>query len=123
VFSWVHLALVILGGVIGTAARLGITLASGEGLGPALVPVVNVTGAFLLGLVLGGGTRSRPARTPAGAQHFLGAGILGGFTTYSALAVESVDPAGMAWGAATVIAGTLAAWAGVVVARRRKAPR
>jgi CrcB protein len=67
-----RLALVVAGGVIGSAARLGLGLAlpapAGSGLGavPWATLIANVVGAFL------------------------GTGVLGGFTTYSAFAVGSV---------------------------------
>jgi CrcB protein len=121
VFSWVHLALVVAGGALGTAARAGITLTLGDGLGPALVPLVNVGGAFLLGVAVGLLSRGVPSPRRRAAQQFAGAGVLGGFTTYSALAVESADPAQLAWGVATVVVGTAAAWGGLVLARRRGA--
>jgi CrcB protein len=46
--------------------------------------VVNVTGSFLLGLLV--------ATAPAGdARAVLGAGLLGGYTTFSAASLEAVD--------------------------------
>jgi CrcB protein len=121
VFSWAHLGLVALGGALGTAARAGLTLTLGEALGPALVPIVNVVGAFALGAVIGLLSRGPSSSRARAVQHFLGTGMLGGFTTYSALAVDSTDPAQLAWGVATVVVGTGAAWAGLLLARRRKA--
>lgn len=119
-FSWAHLGLVVLGGALGTAARAGLALTLGDWLGPAFVPVVNVVGAFALGVVVG--VISRAASSPArrAAQQFFGTGLLGGFTTYSALAVESADPAQLAWGIGTVVVGTIAAWAGLALSRRRR---
>jgi fluoride exporter len=119
VFSWAHLGLVVVGGMLGTAARAGLSLLLGDALGPLFVPAVNVVGAFALGLVIGAVSR-RPAtpRTRA-MQHFAGTGVLGGFTTYSALAVESADPVLVWLGVAGALVGTLAAWGGLVVARRR----
>lgn len=118
-FSWAHLGLVVLGGALGTSARAGLTLAVGSSLGPAFVPAVNVVGAFALGIVLGVLSRSELSPRRRGAQLFLGAGVLGGFTTYSALAIDSADVANLAWGIGTVVAGTAAAWAGLALARRR----
>lgn len=112
-FSWSHLGLVALGGALGTSVRLALTLALGDALGVALVPVINVVGAFALGFVIGS-----LARLPAGpraraAQMFLGTGVLGGFTTYSALALEASDPSLLAWGIGSVVFGAVAAWAGL----------
>lgn len=116
-FSWRHLGLVALGGAVGTALRAALTLAFSETLGPALVPIINVVGAFALGLAIGRLSR-RPATPRArAAQMLLGTGLLGGFTTYSALAVESADPTLLVWGAAAVVVGTVAAGAGLRLGR------
>lgn len=116
-FSWSHLGFVVAGGALGTAARAGLTVAFGETLGPAFVPLVNVVGAFALGVVMGLLAR-RPADARSRAwQMFLGTGVLGGFTTYSALAVEASDPALLVWGLGTVVVGTAAAWGGLALGR------
>lgn len=117
-FSWAHLGLVVLGGALGTAARAGLLLVIPA---PVAVPVINVAGAFLLGVLFGLLSRAAVRRRRAW-QHFAGTGVLGGFTTYSALAVGALDPSGMAWALVTVLAGTAAAWAGLVVARARRRP-
>ena len=54
-------------------------------------------------------------------QLFVGTGVLGGFTTYSSLAVESADLGLLWWGVATVIVGTAAAWVGVLLGRGGRA--
>ena len=85
-----RLALVVAGGVIGSAARLGLGLVmpapGGSGLGavPWATLIANVVGAFLIGVLA--------ARLPSssGVRILLGTGVLGGFTTYSAFAVGSV---------------------------------
>lgn len=119
-FSWTHLGLVVAGGMAGTAIRAGLTLALGDPLGPWLVPSVNVVGAFALGLLIGAlAGRSSTPRARA-AQQFVGTGLLGGFTTYSALAVESADPALIALGIGTAVLGTAAAWGGISLVRRRR---
>ncbi|MDQ1074583.1 CrcB protein [Microbacterium testaceum] len=116
---WRDVVLVAVGGAIGTAARAGLTLALGDDLGPALVPLVNVVGAFAIGVVFGFRARMPESSRAQRAQLFLGTGVLGGFTTYSALAVESADLTQLWWGAATVVVGTAAAWGGVVLGRGR----
>ncbi|WP_307369004.1 CrcB family protein [Microbacterium sp. W4I4] len=75
-------ALVALGGMLGTAARLGLgMLIPDAALG---VLVANIVGAFVLGVIT--------ARLPASdLRVFAGTGVLGGFTTYSAFAVDSVQ--------------------------------
>lgn len=85
-----RLGLVVAGGVVGTAARLGLGLAlpapAGSGLGavPWATLIANVAGAFLLGVLA--------ARLPGShaVRVLLGTGALGGFTTYSAFAVGTV---------------------------------
>lgn len=75
-----RILLVALGGTIGTAARLALGLLVPDGGGiPIAILVANVLGALLIGLLA--------ARLPASAdlRLFLGTGVLGGFTTYSAL--------------------------------------
>jgi fluoride exporter len=120
VFSWAHLGLVVLGGTLGTAVRAGLTLVGADALGPVLVPVINVVGAFALGLVIGALSRHPPTAAGRAWQQFAGTGVLGGFTTYSALAVAATGLSGLAWGAATVVVGTAAAAAGLMLAGPRR---
>jgi len=85
-----RLALVVAGGAIGTAARLGLGLAlpapSGSDLGavPWATLIANLAGAFLIGVLA--------ARLPGSSavRILLGTGVLGGFTTYSSFTVGSV---------------------------------
>jgi len=74
------LLLVFAGGSVGTAARLAVGLAVPDAGGvPVATLLVNVLGALLIGILA--------ARLPqtTGLRVFLGTGVLGGFTTYSAL--------------------------------------
>ncbi|WZH39078.1 MAG: CrcB family protein [Microbacterium enclense] len=114
---WRDVVLVAVGGAIGTAARAGLTLAFGDDLGPALVPLINIAGAFAIGILFGWRARMPESSRAQRTQLFLGTGVLGGFTTYSALAVESADLALLWWGVATVLVGTAAAWFGVRIGR------
>jgi len=120
-----RLALVVAGGAIGTAARLGLGLAlpAPQGSGLAAVPwatfLANVLGAFLIGVLA--------ARLPSssGVRVFLGTGVLGGFTTYSAFAVGSMtlwqaQPwLAAAYAVASVVLGIGAAALGLGLARPR----
>ncbi|MBD8705007.1 CrcB family protein, partial [Frigoribacterium sp. CFBP 13712] len=51
----------------------------------------------------------------------IGTGVLGGFTTYSALAVDTATllgdalPIAVAYGAGSVVLGAVASWAGITV--------
>jgi len=53
---------------------------------PLGILIVNVTGSFALGLLLGAGT----ALMPSTLVTILGTGLLGGYTTFSTVSVESV---------------------------------
>ncbi|MGN8026659.1 fluoride efflux transporter FluC [Microbacterium sp. 22242] len=122
-----RLALVVAGGAIGTAGRLGLGLllpaATGAGLTgvPWATLAVNLAGAFLIGVLA--------ARLPGSSavRVLLGTGMLGGFTTYSSLAVGTATlwhaqpllAAGYAAG--SVILGIAAAALGLDLARPRSA--
>jgi fluoride exporter len=117
-------AVVGVGGAVGSVARYLLSLAGPDGHGfPWPTLAVNLTGAFALGL-LAGALWTRPGAPPL-LRPFLGTGVLGGFTTFSALAVETVArvAAGRVWLVAgyvvlTFAGGVLLAWAGVVVGER-----
>ncbi len=105
------LGLVFLGGAAGTLARYGAGLAVGSVGGlPVATFVVNLVGAFALGLLLAS-VAAAPARL------LWGTGFCGGFTTYSALALESVLMAdavrAVGYVVVTVVLGAAAAGVGV----------
>jgi CrcB protein len=119
--------LVVAGGAAGSLARYGI----GEWLNPghelpAGTLLVNVTGAFALGALLTVlARRGDDSGARREARLLLGTGVLGGYTTYSALAVETDAllreghvALGVAYALGSVVAGLLAAAAGATVARR-----
>ena len=112
--------LVGLGGAAGALLRFGIGLAAGPDAVPWATLGINVVGAMLLGVLLGAGAGRLPDPVVTG----LGVGVLGGFTTFSAFAVEVValldgDRAdvGLAYVAASVLLGTAAAAAGLHLGR------
>lgn len=85
------MALIVVGGALGTAARVGASLAVGRWLGNALpydILLANVSGSFLLGALAG----LVPAETRHRHPHWLvgGIGFLGSYTTFSSLAYGSV---------------------------------
>src|SRR5262249_51251166 len=85
-----RLLLVALGGMLGASARYAFIrrfATHGDGI-PWATFWVNVGGSFVLGLVLGL-TARRPTSAPS-ANAFLATGVLGAFTTMSALQVESL---------------------------------
>jgi CrcB protein len=127
-------ASVAAGGALGSLARYGVALALPARAGwPLGTLTVNLAGSFLLGLLL-------EALSLAGDETprrrwlrlTLGTGLLGGFTTYSAFALElrgllAGGQAGVAlgYGVGSVVGGLAACLAGVALAgalRRRPAP-
>ena len=125
-----EVAVVALGGVLGSLARYAVSVAVPHG-DPAAWPwatfVVNLLGCLLLGLLLdvvdarqGTWASTRPSRARL-ARPFLASGVLGGFTTFSTFSVEAVRLAGegrpataAAYAVSSVVLGVLA----VVVGRR-----
>lgn len=116
--------LVAVGGMLGVAAREGLVLALPRTDLPWAVGAVNLSGAFLLGLLLELLSRRGPeTRGRRDLRLFLGTGVLGGFTTYSALATDTARlasggdlPAAAGYALASVVLGVLAAAAGVKLA-------
>jgi CrcB protein len=119
-FPLLTLGLVVAGGALGVLARIALLLPFGD---PSLLPwataVLNVGGSVLLGVVVGWlGGRHPHARA------FLGTGVLGGFTTYSAFSVQTVGIATADLGAAVTLviaslgAGVAGAVAGLFIGRR-----
>ncbi|HYN96379.1 MAG TPA: CrcB family protein, partial [Pilimelia sp.] len=110
------------GGALGASARHGLALALPTAAGgfPLATFATNVAGCAALG-ALAGLVRGRPVLAP-----FVGAGLLGGFTTFSTYAVETIGlaRAGRPWLAtgyalATAVCGLAAAWVGGAAVRRR----
>ena len=128
--SWPNIGLVALGGAVGTGLRYLIILLVPRWAGvPVATLGINVVGAFLLGALLelladhsidvGWSRRIRLA---------VGTGVLGGFTTYSALATDTATLAaahpGRAIGYAlgTVVIGAAASIAGIWLSRGHLRP-
>lgn len=117
--GWRELLAVAIGGMLGTGARLTIDSLLGQ---PASTLAINVAGSFALGLLVARVWTSAAPWARAG----LGAGLLGSFTTFSALAVTLVT-LGFTWPAAvylvlSIVLGLLAAWAGLRLGSRRPVP-
>ena len=115
---WRDLLAVLVGGAVGTALRLGIDtlVPRGDTDFPVSTLAINTLGAFVLGFLV--------ARVWLGATTWLraglGAGLLGSFTTFSALAVSlvSLTAAGfgmlaLAYLVATLVLGLAAAALGL----------
>ncbi len=116
---------VAVGGVVGSLGRyaVGAALPHAPGAFPWATFCVNVTGAFAMGLLVAY-LVDRPGVHRL-ARPFVGVGVLGGWTTFSALAVDVVQlgthqqvPVALLYVAATFIVGTLAVAAGSLVGQR-----
>ena len=84
------LVLVGLGGAAGSAARAGVVLALPTAPLAATL-LVNVVGAGVLGRVVAALDGAGVSRRRARARLLLGTGFCGGFTTYSAVAVQTAE--------------------------------
>jgi len=134
VLTWIAVAA---GGALGTGLRLAVDLLMPHAMSevPWSTLVVNTLGSFALGLLVG----AVWARVRPWVQAGLGPGLLGAFTTYSAIAVSVVaiwrgdlavaspeQPAVAApdaWTAVLVVAasvllGLVAAWLGLALGAR-----
>jgi CrcB protein len=120
------LAAVAVGGSVGTGIRLGLDLMISHDADsfPVSTLIVNTLGAFVLGVLV---ARLWPV-APSWLRAGLGAGLLGSFTTFSAVAVSLVSlGAAGAWMlalgylAATLILGLTAAWLGLRTGRPAEA--
>ena len=128
---------VAIGGFVGTLGRALIGMIP---VTATLVPVTmfatNVLGAFLLGLLIAAsadataGSRESRGRS---LRLLLGTGVLGGFTSYSALAMGAaelleapiVDTGeglllATAYGVGTLVIGGLASWLGLLVGSKTR---
>jgi len=88
--GWRPPVAVVVGGGVGTGLRLGLdTLLPHSDQGfPLSTLIINVLGSLLLGLLVS--TVWRRASTPSWLKAGLGTGLIGSFTTFSALAVSLV---------------------------------
>ena len=124
--------LVAAGGFLGTIARyfIGEAIPDWQGI-PVGILTINLTGAFLLGLLIETLARSGPdAGWRRGLRFFVGTGVIGGFTTYSALTADTAillhdGATGTAaiYSLGTVLAGVVTTAAGIWLARTLFTPR
>lgn len=120
--DWTVPLVIAAGGALGGAGRylLGRGLAAEQF--PWATLVENVVGCFLLGALMVFLLEVwRPSRY---LRPFLGVGVLGGFTTFSAytaetraLLLEGRTPAALLYLFGSVIAGLLATWLGITLTR------
>ena len=87
-----HFVAVFIGGGLGSVLRFGVGRISLAAFGPnfpAGTLIVNIVGCFLLGVVIGW-LANRSAGMDQTVTLFLTTGVLGGFTTFSAFALDAV---------------------------------
>ena len=117
---------VFAGGLVGTSLRLTLDLALPHG--PTEFPfstlIINLVGAFVLAVLV---ARLWPV-APAWARAGLGTGVLGSFTTFSALTVAIVTLSNdgrwmlaLLYLAVSMVGGLAAAWLGLHVGRGPRA--
>lgn len=115
-------ALVAMGGALGAVVRFAIGLQAVRWMGdgfPWGTLMVNVLGGFLMGLLASSlGESERMMRA------FLGVGVLGGFTTFSAFSLETLrlfeshaPLLAMGYVAASIVLAIGACWAGLWLGR------
>lgn len=120
-----NVLLVAVGGAIGAAARYlaGLWIAGRFGADfPWGTFFVNVTGSFLIGMIL---VLVERGMLPPGARLFLAVGVLGGYTTFSSFSYETLqllagggNPGPVLFNAfGQLLAGLLAVYLGVVCGR------
>ena len=125
--KWRMWAVVAVGGAFGAAARevFSLLIPAADGV-PVAIAMVNILGAFLLGVLYEALTRPRMSGDRASRlKLLLGTGFCGGFTTYSSLAVDAAllgihgrPGTALLYVFGTIALGACATWAGIVVGSR-----
>jgi CrcB protein len=127
--TWRTGAVVALGGAIGGLARLGVSTALPKSSGgfPWATFSENVAGCLLIGVLMVAVVERWPAHELGSSRlvrPFLGTGVLGGFTTFSAytsdtraLLAGGHAATALAYLAGSVVAGLVAVLAGAAAAR------
>ncbi|MGZ3681117.1 MAG: fluoride efflux transporter CrcB [Ktedonobacterales bacterium] len=123
-YNVIRVLLVALGGALGASTRYLLGMWIQTRVGPDFpwgTFVINVTGSFLIGIVLGlvnAGTLSAEARL------FLAVGVLGGYTTFSSFSYETLELLGdgniqafLFNAIGQLVAGLLAVYLGIVLSR------
>ena len=122
---------VAIGGVIGASARYGIDLLlpTATDQWPLATFLINLTGAFILGMVIEAATAFAPDHGASAfarrLRPFLVTGVLGGYTTFSSYMVETHQlmlagrvPLAMLYLFGSLLAGLLLVVLGMALGRR-----
>lgn len=127
---WLTLAVIAAGGVIGALARQGLWAAFPHRPGTFdwTTLGINAGGSALIGALMVAVAEVRHAHRLT--APFLGAGVLGGFTTFSTYIVEvqksisaGAPQTALAYLAATLVIALLAVYAGATLTRMLSRPR
>jgi CrcB protein len=116
---WIAVAL---GGAAGSIARHAVNERFGLSATPYATATVNIVGSLLIG-VLAGLDASGRLRLPQEMRAFVFVGVLGGFTTFSSLMLDTLtlsrtaQPLAVSNIAAQIGLGAIAVFAGYAVAR------
>jgi CrcB protein len=123
--QWAAVAAVATGGAIGSVLRFLIGTWSLQLLGPGFpwgTFAINVSGAFVIGLVLT--LAETRVGLPPYMRLFVATGILGGYTTFSTYAYETYllsrdgfSTLSLWYGFGSVVAGVAAVLLGILIAR------
>lgn len=120
-----YVVLVAIGGAFGTGVREALSLIiPSAGAFPLAIFLINLTGAFALGILLETLLHLGPDEGHRRRLRLLiGTGFMGGYTTYSTLAVGTAEAfvdghaaVGVFYAIISIIAGAAAAFAGIAVA-------
>ena len=120
-----HLLIVALGGAIGAAIRHLVNLGSLRLVGPAFpwgTMAINIAGSFAMGVFVE--LLARRFNASNELRLFVAAGILGGFTTFSAFSLDfavlwekGAAASALAYALASVVGSLIAIFAGLWLAR------
>ncbi|WP_306839667.1 fluoride efflux transporter FluC [Catenuloplanes nepalensis] len=111
--GWPVVGVVAAGGALGAAARYAVAVAWP---GPWTTVVINVAGCLAIGAVLAR-IADRPLLRP-----FVATGVLGGFTTFSTFAMQSLELGDPVYVGVTVAGSLGAAWLGQRIFRKPTGP-
>lgn len=120
-FNWFSLAMVALGGAIGSVSRFTLYQLIAQPLSHWVFPIatflINVVGCLLIGILAGVGERFEWLTTDL--RLLLITGLLGGFTTFSAFGLETFAlirrdelMVALAYSVLSVLVGLIFVWLG-----------
>lgn len=120
-----NVLLVGLGSALGGMARYGVATGFAAKFGPGFpigTLIANVSGSFLIGLIFALTGTAGKWPLPAGGKFFFMTGLMGGYTTFSAFSLETVNllRSGQSGMAILYVMGSLvlclvAAWLGLLL--------